>query len=262
VTAGSGCASGSALSEPSLADEDRRFREFARSHDRRLRNEIVEAHIGLAVHLASRATGQVGRDEDLQQVALLALVKAVDRFDVDRGVSFATFAGATIEGELKRHFRDATWAMRVPRSVKDLHVTVRRASDDLAQALGRSPTVKELAEHLEVSPDDVVGAIGAGSARRPTSLDAPTPAGDTDPPAAASPLGGAGAVEDRDQVERCLAVLDPREQEIVHLRFYEHLSQDQIAERVGLSQMHVSRLLRRSFEAMRAASRQGDVVNG
>ena len=254
---GSGCASGSALSERSLADEDRRFREFARTRDRRLRNEIVEAHIGLAVHLASRATGQVGRDEDLQQVALLALVKAVDRFDVDRGVSFATFAGATIEGELKRHFRDATWTMHVPRSVKDLHVAVRRAADDLAQTLGRSPSVKELAEHLEVSPDDVVGAIGAGSARRPTSLDAPSATGDGDQPADAPPRSGAGAVEDRDEIERCLAVLGPREQEIVRLRFYEHLSQDQIAERVGLSQMHVSRLLRRSFETMRSATRPG-----
>ena len=181
------------------------------------------------------------------------LVKALDRFDPERGVAFSTFAGRTIEGALKRHFRDQTWSLRVPRSVKDLHVAVRRASEEMEQQLARSPTVRELADHLGVSVDEVVGAIGAVSARRAGSLDRPDGESPNDHEAALGRPGGTGDVEDRDQVERLLATLEPREQEIIRLRFYEQLSQEQIAARVGLSQMHVSRLLRQSFAQMRSA---------
>ncbi len=238
---------------------DERFAEFARTRDRTLRNQIVEDHIGLAHHFAARYQ-RTGDDDDLHQVALLGLVKALDRFDPDRGVAFSTFAGRTIDGELKRHFRDQTWAVRVPRSVKDLHIALRRATEELEQRRGRSPTVRELAEYLGVEVDEVVGALGAGSARRTGSLDGPDDRHGNDHEPALGRPGGTALVEDRDQVERLLATLEPREQEIIRLRFYEQLSQEQIAERVGLSQMHVSRLLRRSFETMLRA--QGPDADG
>jgi RNA polymerase sigma-B factor len=236
-----------------VAAGDDRFARFARTRDRALRNELVEEHMGLAYHFAARYRGAAADEHDLRQVALLGLVKALDRFDPGRGVAFSTFAGRTIEGELKRHFRDQTWSLRVPRSVKDLHVAVRRASEELEQSLSRSPTVSELAEHLGVTTDEVVGAIGAVSARRAGSLDRPDGDTPTDHEAALGHPGSTTDVEDRDQVERLLATLEPREQEIIRLRFYEQLSQEQIAARVGLSQMHVSRLLRQSFVRMRAA---------
>ncbi len=126
------------------------FVAFTRTRDRRLRNELVERHMGLAAHVARRFGRRGPAAEDLRQVAFLALVKAVDRFDPDRNVAFSTFAGRTIEGEIKRHFRDHTWSVRVPRSAKETHLRLRRATDELTQRLGRSPTVQQLAEHLDL----------------------------------------------------------------------------------------------------------------
>lgn len=234
-------------------DEDERFRRFAATHDRALRNELVEQHLGLAHHFAARYRRSGVEEDDLHQVAFLGLVKAVDRFDPDRGAAFSTFAGRTIDGELKRHFRDLTWSLRVPRSVKDLHVSVRRATEEMQQQLSRSPTVRELAEHLGVSTDEVLGAIAAVSARRAGSLDRTDDDGGTDHVAGLGRPAGTAAVENRDAVERLLATLGPREREIVRLRFFEQLSQEQIAQRVGMSQMHVSRLLRQSFARMRSS---------
>lgn len=231
------------------------FRRYAADPTRRKRNELVEAHLGLAHHFAARFRSPSMAAEDLHQVAMVGLVKAVDRFDPERGVAFSTFAGRTIEGELKRHFRDASWGVRVPRSTKELHLAVRRAADDLSQSLGRAPTVSELAGHVDASVDDVLGALGAAAAQRPESIDAPAGGeGDEDRAARLAVEEDFGAVDRADQVERLMDVLDEREREIVRLRFYERLTQDEIADRVGISQMHVSRLLRRSFEAMRAAA--------
>ncbi len=236
--------------EAAPAPIDPRLVEYARTHDRALRNALVEDNMGLALYFTTRYRRSDTEDDDLRQVALLGLVKAIDRFDPTRGVAFSTFAGRTIDGELKRHFRDQTWALRVPRSVKDLHVSVRRASEALEQQLSRSPTVRELADHLDVSVDEVIGALGATAARRAGSLDDLDPQGATTTPRTVS-SPAEDLLEDRDEVGRLLSTLGPREREIIRLRFYEHLSQEQIAERVGLSQMHVSRLLRRSFEQMR-----------
>ena len=133
-------------------DDDELFAEFQRNPRRSVRNKIVERHLGLAVHIARRFSPSTIGDEDLQQVAMLALVKAVDRFDPTIGSAFSAFAGRTIEGEIKRHFRDKTWSVRVPRSAKELHLAVRRANDELTQALGRSPSVPEVAEHLGIEP--------------------------------------------------------------------------------------------------------------
>lgn len=228
------------------------FEEFARTRSRRLRNQLVERHMGLAAHVARRFGRRGPSDDDLRQVAFLALVKAVDRFDPARDVAFSTFAGRTIEGEIKRHFRDHTWTVRVPRSAKELHLRLRRATDDLTHRLGRSPSVEELARELGVERDQVLEAVAAGSAYTPSSLDAPV---GSDPDGGGREMGAPDErfdhVTDSEMIERMIARLPEREQTIVRLRFYEELSQSEIAERVGISQMHVSRLLRRSFEQMR-----------
>jgi RNA polymerase sigma-B factor len=238
------------------------FEEFARTGRRRVRNQIVEQHLGLAVHIAKRFNPRGGRDDDIEQVAMLALVKAVDRFDPSVGVPFSAFAGRTIEGEIKRHFRDATWSLKVPRGAKELHLAVRRGSEELSSKLGRSPSVAEVAAHLELSEDDVITGLSAGEARRAASID--PPAGDDGSASSARQLavsvrdGRFVDTENRSVVEQLLATLPDREREIVRLRFYEEMSQVDIAEVVGVSQMHVSRLLRRSFEQLREQVGEAD----
>lgn len=229
------------------------FVEFRRTGRRHLRNRIVEDHMGLAIHIAKRFNGGPGRDDDIEQVAMLALVKSVDRFDPDMGVPFSAFAGRTIEGEIKRHFRDATWAVKVPRGAKELHVAVRRANDHLSGKLGRSPSVDEVAEYLDVDRDDVITGLAAGMARRVGSIDPGPDDESASDRRSATAVGerGFGDVENEAVVERLISTLPEREQEIVRLRFYDELSQSEIAERVGVSQMHVSRLLRKSFEILR-----------
>jgi RNA polymerase sigma-B factor len=234
-----------------MTDERELFEDFRRSGRRGARNRIVEEYMGLAIHIAQRYNSGPGRDDDLEQVAMLALVKAVDRFDPDRGVPFSAFAGRTIEGELKRHFRDATWAVKVPRGAKELHVAVRRANDELSTRLGRSPSVDEVAEYLEIDRDDVITGLAAGVARSVGSID-PGPDDDAGRNAATGAHDkGFGDVENEAVVAALIDSLPERERAIVRLRFYEELSQSEIAERVGVSQMHVSRLLRKAFEMLR-----------
>lgn len=210
--------------------------------------------MGFAHHIAHRYRKRGVADEDLHQVALVGLVKAVDRFDPDFGVAFTTFAGRTIEGEVKRHFRDATWAVRVPRSMKDTSLRVRAARDELGQTLGRPPTVPEVASHLGIDSDEVVAALAASEAYGTDSLVTGSDGGD-----GRERDDVLGTVDeelestvDRALVESLLEVLSARDRQIVELRFYEQLSQQEIADRVGVSQMHVSRLLSRSLTLMRA----------
>lgn len=238
---------------PDDVDDVELFRSFAASRDRRIRNLLVERHTGLAIHIAQRFPSTRGSIDDLRQVALYGLVKAVDRFDPDHGSQFVSFAGSTIEGELKRYFRDRTWVVRVPRSAKELHLAVRQASEVLAQRNGLSPTVDELADYLAVDRDDVLRGLAASAAYRMDTLDAPHDdhGGADRQRALASPDDGFVASENRHLVQDLLERLPPRERQIVELRFFEELSQAEIAERVGVSQMHVSRLLRQSFEQMR-----------
>ncbi|MDQ3350779.1 MAG: sigma-70 family RNA polymerase sigma factor [Actinomycetota bacterium] len=226
---------------------DERWHEYARTRSRELRNELVEANLGLGAHIAQRYSTR-GIDEDVRQVAFLALVKAVERFDPERGVPFSAFAGRTIEGEIKRYFRDSSWTLRVPRAVQERSLGVARLSEQLAQRLGRSPSVSELADYLHVSNDEVVEAIAAGSAARPQSIDV---AEDGHVPSALGSEDNALlGVLDRVLVERLMAILPEREREIVRLRYFEQMSQTGIAEVIGISQMHVSRLLRRSLDAL------------
>jgi RNA polymerase sigma-B factor len=232
----------------------RTFEDFARTRDPATRDQLIEAHLGLAEYLARRFTNRGEPLDDLVQVASLGLVKAVERFDPSRGLEFTTFATPTILGELKRHFRDKGWAVRVPRRVQELHLRISRVIDDLSTELGRSPTVPEIAQRAGTTEDEVIEAIDAGSAYRSASLDAGRGDDDESP----SLLGQLGATdpelagaERRAALEPLISSLPEREQVMLYLRFYEGLTQSEIAKKLGISQMHVSRLLSRSLQELR-----------
>ena len=246
-------AEGDAATTSTGDDELELFRVYAATQRRSLRTELVERHMGLAVHIAKRYWRN-GNEDDIRQAAMVGLIKAVDRFDPSLGVSFVTFGGATIEGELKRYLRDRTWVLRVPRSAKELHLQVRRASDELHQRNGRSPSVTEVAAHLGVAAEDVLRGLTASAAYEVGTIDGPTEAGVVGMdhnPAIAPRDDSIDNVIDTHVVGRLLGRLPDRERAIVRLHFFEEKSQAQIGEIMGISQMHVSRLLRRSFESMR-----------
>lgn len=230
------------------------FREFAETKRRSLRNQLVERHMGLAAHIAKRYSRAGRRDDDLRQVAMIGLVKAVDRFDPEYGAAFSSFAGRTIEGELKRHFRDASWAVKVPRSAKELHLLVRNAATALEQRNGHSPGVDDLARYLEIDRDDVLRGLAASAASSVGTIDGGNDDDDmpTDRQAALATDDDMFAhAENVHLLGDLVADLPQRQQEIIRLRFFEEKSQSEIAESIGVSQMHVSRLLKRSFEQMR-----------
>jgi RNA polymerase sigma-B factor len=243
----------------SLSVEDRKelkrkFVEYKQTNERRLRNELIEAHRSLASHLARRFANRGEPFDDLLQVAYLGMLKAVERFDPDRGLEFSTFATATVEGELKRHFRDRTWSIRVPRRPQELHLRLGNAVNELSQRLKRPPRVSELASELGVSDDDVLEAMEVGGAYRSASLDA-RPADNGEAMTLESRLGahdsGFDLAEHRVVLERLLEELPDRERTIVRLRFFEDMTQTEIAQEVGISQMHVSRLLARTLVQLR-----------
>jgi RNA polymerase sigma-B factor len=234
---------------------------FASNREPALRDQLIEAHLGLAEYLARRFANRGEPLDDLVQVASLGLVKAVERFDPERGLEFTTFATPTIVGELKRHFRDKGWAVRVPRRVQELHLRVTRVIDDLATEFGRSPTVQEIAHRAGTTEDEVVEAIDAGSAYRSASLDA----GRSDDDESPGLLGQLGDVDpELARAERRAALgplisgLPEREQVMLYLRFYEGMTQSEIAKRLGISQMHVSRLLSRSLQQLRELAETPD----
>ncbi len=226
--------------------------EYARTRDPQLRSEVVEAHLGLADYLARRFSHRGEAHEDLAQVAALALVKAVDRFDPARGVAFSSFATKTMLGELKRHFRDKGWTVRTPRRLQELYLAIGQASSDLSQKLGRSPTVSELGAEVGASDEDVLEALEASQGYRAASLDAPLD--DADQPLSER-LGDLepsfGKSEDRVTLTPLLRQLPPREQKILGLRFFAGMTQSEIAAHLGISQMHVSRLLSKSLRYLR-----------
>ena len=238
------------MTEPSEAD---RFAELARTGDRDLRNRLVEDHLDLAEYHVRRYRNRGVPEDDLRQVARLGIVHAAERFDPDVGVAFSTFASRTIDGDLKRWFRDRTWAVRPPRRHQELHLALRRAEEDLTHELGRPPRVPELADALGISTDDVLEGLEARAAYRAASVDpSPGPEGGEAPPTPglASHEAGFGHVDDRQLVRDLLATLPDRERTVLELRFFEGLSQDEIAERVGVSQSYLSRLLRRTLRQL------------
>jgi RNA polymerase sigma-B factor len=217
--------------------------------------DLVSEHMPIARSLARRFTRTGEPIEDLEQVAFLGLVLAAERFDPDRGVGFVAFAVPTVLGELKRHLRDCAWSAHVPRRIKELTHTLHTATAALMQRLGRSPSVAELAEEIGASEEDVLEAMEAGRSLWAESLD--TPVHDDGDATRADVLGsspdpGFGRVEEVVSVLPALSGLSPRKQEVLRLRYYEGLSQREIGERIGVSQVHVSRLIAQSLDQVRA----------
>ena len=219
-----------------------------------LRDQLVEMHLPLVEHLARRFRNRGEPLDDLIQVGTIGLIKSVDRFDPERGVEFSTYATPTIVGELKRHFRDRGWAIRVPRRLQELRLSLASATGDLTQELGRSPTVAELSRKLGVREDQVLEGLESANAYSTLSLDAPDQ-GQDDAPAVVDSLGSEDealeGVEYREALRPLLSQLPEREKRILLLRFFGGMTQSQIATEVGISQMHVSRLLARTLAQLR-----------
>ena len=240
---------------PTLVGTEELFERWHRQEDRRARDELVQRFLPLARKLARRYNGAREPFDDLLQVASLGLVNAIDRFDPSRGTPFAAFASPTILGELKRHFRDRVWTVRVPRGLHDRMAEVEKAITALTVELQRSPSIGEIATKLDIDPNDVLEVLEANHNRRPLSLDRPV-GGDEDESPASEWVGdedeGFELVDDKLALEGVLPHLDERERLVLRLRFVEDMTQSQIAERIGHSQMHVSRILRRTLERIRA----------
>jgi RNA polymerase sigma-B factor len=246
-----------ALHERGAADRARArelFEQLRDSADPKIRDELVEMHLPLVEYLARRFRNRGEPLDDLVQVATIGLIKSVDRFDTERGVEFSTYATPTIVGEIKRHFRDKGWAIRVPRRLQELKLALTKATSELAQQLGRSPTVAELAQHLGLHEEDILEGLESANAYSAISLDSPD-SGDEDSPAVADTLGhlddALETVEYRESLKPLLERLPPREKRILMLRFFGNMTQSQIAGELGISQMHVSRLLARTLAQLR-----------
>jgi RNA polymerase sigma-B factor len=219
-----------------------------------LRDRCIEAWLPMAQHLARRYANRGEPLDDLAQVAVVGLIKAVDRYEAGRGVEFAGFAIPTVVGELKRHFRDRTWSVRVPRRLQELRLAIAGANNNLTQTLGRSPTVADVAAHLGISEEEILEGLEGGRAYNATSLS--TPVNKEGTHELADTLGSEDAefelTELRIALGPALANLTHREQKILTLRFYGNLTQTEIADQIGISQMHVSRLLARALAKLRA----------
>ena len=219
-----------------------------------LRDRLVEMHLPLVEHLARRFRNRGEPLDDLVQVATIGLIKSVDRFDTERGVEFSTYATPTIVGEIKRHFRDRGWAVRVPRRLQELRLQLTSATSELAQLHGRAPTVAELAQRLNLTEEEILEGLESANAYSTLSLDVPEQ-GDEDSPAVVDSLGGEDealeGVEYRESLKPLLERLPAREKKILLLRFFGNMTQSQIAAEIGISQMHVSRLLARTLAQLR-----------
>jgi RNA polymerase sigma-B factor len=232
----------------------RLFAEYAKTRDPKVREQLVPQYAALVHSLARRFAGRGEPLEDLEQVGYLGLIAAINRFDPDLGLEFTTFATPTILGEIKRYFRDKSWAVRVPRRLQETYARVVRTQQELSQELGRGPTVPEIAARLELEPDEVLQALEAGPAQRALSLESPAGQGDSE-----GELGDRIGAEDenlsRIELQNMLAGamrhLTPREREIMVLRFVEQLPQTEVARRLGISQMHVSRLQRAALAQLK-----------
>ena len=242
------------------ADADRRDQYLLRRYhlhgDRKARDELITMYLPLVRSLARRYASRGEQFDDLVQVGSIGLIKAIDRFDLSRGVELTTYATPNIVGEIKRYFRDKGWSVRVPRGLQELNIRLNKVIDELVPKLQRSPTINELAEAANATPEQVLEALETSQAYNSISLQA-SPDGQSGEEDAGliDYLGGEeeayDTMEDRTTLAGGFAKLDKRERYILHLRFFEGLTQSQIAERVGISQMHVSRLIRRSLEKLR-----------
>jgi len=243
-----------------LARDRELWRRFAESRDPAIREELVRRNMPFAKRLALRYRGASESFDDLLQVANLGLLNAIDRFDPDRGIPFTAFASPTILGELKRHFRDRVWTVRVPRGLHDRMAEVDKAITELTKQLQRSPSIGEIADRLGLEQTDVLEVMEANHNRRPLSLDRPAGSEDSDEASPAEWIGSEDEafelVEGRIALDAALPHLDERERLVLRLRFAEDMTQSQIAEQIGHSQMHVSRILRRALSRIREQIRE------
>jgi RNA polymerase sigma-B factor len=236
-------------------DDRTLLRRYHEEGDSAAREQLIERYMSLVRSLARRYANRGESLDDLVQIGAIGLIKAVDRFELDRGVELTTYATPNIIGEIKRHFRDKGWAVRVPRGLQELSVQLSRLVEQLTVQLGRSPTIAEIAEAADVEEEAVLEALESGRAYTSVSLSS---SGGYEDENDLDPLETIGSEEHQYQVSEDRAVLAPgfealdeRERRILHLRFFEGLTQSQIAQQVGISQMHVSRLIRRSLEKIR-----------
>ncbi len=232
------------------------LRRYHEGGDLEARQQLIEQYLPLVRSLARRYVNRGEQLEDLVQVGSIGLIKAIDRFDVERGVELTTYATPNIIGEIKRHFRDKGWSVRVPRGLQELNVRLSQLLERLTVELERSPTIPELAKAAGVTEEEVLEALESGQAYTTVSLSGPVGQGEE---GELDPLESLGELEheyeiseDRAVLAPGLSILDERERRILHLRFWGGLTQSQIAQQVGISQMHVSRLIRRSLEKVRA----------
>jgi RNA polymerase sigma-B factor len=231
------------------------LRRYHVEGDLAAREQLIEQYMSLVRSLARRYSYRGEQLDDLVQIGAIGLIKAIDRFDIERGVELTTYATPNIIGEIKRHFRDKGWAVRVPRGLQELNVQLSRQIEELTVELGRSPTIPELAKAAGAEEEEVLEALESGRAYSSVSLSA---AGGQDEQGERDPLESLGAEEPQYEISEDRAVLAPgfrvldeRERKILHLRFFSGLTQSQIAQQIGISQMHVSRLIRRALEKIR-----------
>ena len=228
------------------------FRRFKEEGDMDAREKLVMSHLNLVRFIANKFKNRGEPIDDLIQVGYLGLLKAIDRFDPSRGLEFTTFATPTIMGEIKRHFRDKGWSVRVPRRLQELSAKVNQATDTLTSQLQRSPTIAEIADYLDATVDEVLEAMESSSPYSSVSLEAPSGADDDDTPSVidryATEDSDLAFTDDRIIIEEALASFSPRERDVIEMRFLKGMTQIEIAEKLGISQVQVSRLLRRTLK--------------
>ena len=228
------------------------FRRYKEEGDMDAREKLVMSHLNLVRFLANKFKNRGEPIDDLMKVGYLGLLKAIDRFDPARGLEFTTYATPTIMGEIKRHFRDKGWSVRVPRRLQELSAKVNQATDELTTELQRSPTVEEIARYLDVTVDEVLEAMESSSAYSSVPLEAPGSSDSDDAPSVldryASEDSELAFTDDRLVIEEALAGFSPREREVIELRFVKGMTQIEIAQKLGISQVQVSRLLRRTLK--------------
>jgi len=231
------------------------FRRYRLEGDEAARDELITMYLNLVKYLASRFRNRGEPIDDLIQVGTIGLIKAIDRFDIERQVEFTTYATPTIVGELKRHFRDKGWAIKVPRRLQELSFKVNQSMDVLTQKLQRSPTIQEIAEYLEVTPEDVLEAMETSEAYNFVSLESDRGGNGSDSFSILEYIGKddqlMAVVEDRATLSTALKQLTSQEQRVLYLRFFEGLTQTEIARQLDISQMQVSRLLRKTLKVLR-----------
>ena len=225
--------------------------EAGTSEHENIRAELIERHLPLVTFMARKFADRGEPLDDLIQVGTIGLIKAIDRFEISKGFEFSTFATPTIVGEIKRHFRDKTWAVRVPRRLQELGASVTKATNELTQKLDRSPTPKEIAKHLGITVDEVAEALESNSAYSTISLDITSDTSTTIRDTFGALDEALEGVEYRESLKPLLAQLEDREKRILQMRFFENLSQSQIATELGISQMHVSRILNKVLSHLR-----------